>query len=140
MNLSFRQFQNSADKPAILPSGTHETNKLQIIHNPGTIPDARYLSSADLTVVFEGTYSTYQSYSFHKSMTAFQSEAKEGRNALAAIVHSLPEDLSEGKEKKLVGDLRRSVGSLFVTGLGVGVDYYAGFWEGWLGWVGDLGK
>ncbi|TVY83392.1 Spherulin-4, partial [Lachnellula suecica] len=100
-----------------------------IIHNPGTIPDPRYLTSANLTVVFEGTYSTYQIYGFHKTMTKFQASSKAGLDALACILHSIPSTLSGQDESSLVKDLRSSVGSIFMTGLSV--DYYASFWSGW---------
>ena len=108
----------------------------QIIHNPGTIPDPRYMTSANLTVVFEGTYSTYQIYGFHKAMTTFQDSSKTDRNALAAIVHTVPTTLSDKDEKSLVRDLRSSVGNIFITGLSV--DYYASFWSGWLGFTDDM--
>lgn len=32
----------------------------QVFHNPGVVPDSRYLTTADSTVVFEATYDTFQ--------------------------------------------------------------------------------
>ncbi|TVY15145.1 Spherulin-4 [Lachnellula arida] len=104
-----------------------------IIHNPGTIPDSRYMKSANLTVVFEGGYSAYEMHGFHKTMTAFQDSSNAGRDALACIVHSLPSTLDEST---LVKDLRSSCGSVFITGLSG--DYYASFWTGWLGFTNDM--
>ncbi|TVY49352.1 Spherulin [Lachnellula occidentalis] len=104
-----------------------------IIHNPGTIPDPRYMRSANLTVVFEGAYSTYRSHGFHKTMTAFQDSAHAGRDALACIVHSLPSTLDG---HALTKDLRSSCGSAFITGLSK--DYYASFWPGWLGFTDEM--
>jgi len=107
-----------------------------IIHNPGTIPDARFLASCNLSVVFEGTYSTYQIYGFHKTISAFQASSKCERSAIACIVHDLPASLSNHDENSLVRDLRSVAGSIFVTGLSV--DYYASFWEGWDGFARDM--
>ena len=91
------------------------------------------MKSANLTVVFEGAYSTYQMHGFHKTMTAFRDSSNAGRDALACIVHSLPSTLDESA---LVKDLRSSCGSVFITGLSG--DYYASFWEGWLGFAIDM--
>jgi hypothetical protein len=108
----------------------------QIIHNPGTIPDARYLSSCNTSVVFEGTYSTYQIYGFHKTISAFSASAKCGRGAIACIVHDIPSTLTSKDEATLIGDLRSVAGSFFITGLAT--NYYASFWDGWAGFVLDM--
>ena len=51
--------------PVIVSLPSHIVDQpVQIIHNPGQIPDPRYLLHCDLTVVFEGTYSTFQIYGF----------------------------------------------------------------------------
>ena len=111
---------------------------MQIIHNPGTIPDARFLSSCNLTVVFEGTYSTYQIYGFSKTISSFQSSSECERDALACIVHGLPANLSSNDMNNLVRDVRSLAGSVFMTGLSV--DYYASFWQGWAGFVNEMDK
>ncbi|KAH8802482.1 Spherulation-specific family 4-domain-containing protein [Xylogone sp. PMI_703] len=105
-----------------------------IIHNPGTIPDARYLSSCNLTIVFEGTYATYQGHGMHKVISAFRASSGAPREAFACIVHDMP--MSADDEKNLVKDLKSVAGSVFVTGLDV--DYYSRFWDGWLGFVGAM--
>ncbi|KAL5327305.1 hypothetical protein ACEPPN_004999 [Leptodophora sp. 'Broadleaf-Isolate-01'] len=107
-----------------------------IIQNPGTIPDQRFMPSCNLSVVFEGTYDTYQIYGFHKTISAFQSSSNSDRSALAAVVHNFPASLSSKKENSLVKDLRHVAGSIFLTGLSV--DYYSSFWDGWAGFAGDM--
>lgn len=99
-----------------------------IIQNPGTLPDARFLSSCDVSVVFEGTYSTYQIYGSSKNISTFQAESKCSREKLACIMHGVP-SLSSNDMTSLVNDLRTVAGSVFVTGLSV--DYYASFSDGW---------
>jgi hypothetical protein len=109
---------------------------MQIIHNPGTIPDPRYLPSCNLTVVFEGAYSTYKSSNLRKGISAFQASSKLGRSATACIIHDLPSTMSSKDEDSFVKELRGLAGSIFVTGLSI--DYYASFWEGWQGFVDDM--
>lgn len=108
----------------------------QIIHNPGTIPDARYMPFCSLSVVFEGTYSTYQIYGLPKTISAFQRSANCSREATACIIHSLPWTLSPSDQKALIMDLRAMAGGIFVTGLAV--DYYASFWEHWAAFVDEM--
>ncbi len=110
--------------------------RTQIIHNPGTIPDPRYLSSCNLTVVFEGTYSTYQIYGFAKTISAFESSAKCAREAIACIIHDLPSTLTSKDEASLIANLKAIAGSVFLTGLAT--EYYSSFWDGWQGFVVDM--
>jgi hypothetical protein len=86
--------------------------------------------------VFEGTYSTYQIYGFSKTISSFLSSSKIERDALAMIIHGLPETMSTSDLGSLVGDIRAFAGSLFVTGLKE--NYYAGFWKGWAGFAGEV--
>lgn len=109
-----------------------------IIHNPGTIPDARYLDSCNLSVVFEGTYSTYQIYGFKDSLASFHSTAKTTRDALGVIIHNLPSTISTTDQERFLGDVRDVAGSIFVTGLST--NYYASFWEGWGAFVDEMDK
>ncbi|KAE9364773.1 hypothetical protein N431DRAFT_421961 [Stipitochalara longipes BDJ] len=111
-----------------------------IIHNPGTIPDPRYLASANLTVVFEGSYSTYKSSKMHKSISSFQRSSKSKREALACIVHSVSSPTSGKRQtaNDIIKELRGLAGSVFVTGLSV--DYYAAFGERWQDFVDDMDK
>ena len=89
------------------------------------------LSSAicDLSVVFEGTYSTYQIYGFSGQISALEALSKCGRDKLACIVHAVPTTLSSNDVIALVNGLRSLVGSVFLTGLSV--DYYASFSPRW---------
>lgn len=107
------------------------TSHIQIIHNPGTIPDAKMLSPAicDLSVVFEGTYSTYQIYGFGKQISTLLASSKCGREKLACIVHAVPSALNSNDVLALVNGLRTMVGSVFLTALSV--DYYASFSPRW---------
>ena len=108
----------------------------QIIHNPGTIPDARFLASCNMTVVFEGTYATYQQHDFGKSIKSFLAAPGNGRNNLAMIIHSLPSTLSEKDKKSVVKDIKKLAAGIFVTDLAV--DYYASFAQGWGEFVRDV--
>ena len=105
----------------------------QIIHNPGQIPDPRYLEYTDLTVVFEETYSTYQIYGFQKNISTFRKNASIGREALACIIHGVPSTLNGKELTSFVKDVRGLSGSVFITGLSI--DYYASFWANWLDFV-----
>jgi Spherulation-specific family 4 len=107
------------------------TPHLKIIHNPGTIPDARMLSSAicDLSVVFEGTYSTYQIFGFSGQISALEASSKCGRTKLACILHAVPSTLSSNGVTALVNGLRMTVGNVFLTDLSL--DYYSSFSPRW---------
>jgi len=111
-------------------------NMTQIIQNPGMIPDARYLASCNMTIVFEGTYSTYQQHDFGKNIKSFLEAPGCERDNLAIIVHSLPTVLSEKDKKSMVKDIRKLAAGVFVTGLSV--DYYASFAQGWGDFVKDV--
>ena len=111
-------------------------NQDQIIHNPGQIPDPRYLAYCDLTIVFEETYSTYQIYGFQKNISSFQKSSKIGREAVASIIHGVPATLTGKELDSLVRDIRGLSGSIFITGLSV--DYYASFWAGWLDFISGM--
>lgn len=108
----------------------------QIIHNPGTIPDQRYLASCNLTVVFEGSYSTYKKSKLLKSISIFQKSSKLGKGDTACIVHGLPKTMGVKDENSFAKELKNVAGSVFVTGLDVG--YYAAFWDGWERFVDGL--
>jgi hypothetical protein len=109
---------------------------VQIIHNPGTIPDPRYLASRNVTVVFEGSYSTYKTSNLNKNISGFQKSSQLGRGATACIIHGFPSKVSS--ENSLIRELRGLAGSVFVTGLSV--DYYASFWDGWQDFVDEMDK
>ncbi|KAG9234422.1 Spherulation-specific family 4 [Amylocarpus encephaloides] len=104
-----------------------------IIHNPGTVPSPNYLPFLSQVVIFEGSYDTYKSAKFDKNITAFTKTTQFPRYKLASIVHSLPENTTHKESAKLIKDLAKVSGSVFITGLSV--DYYSKFWSGFGGWV-----
>jgi hypothetical protein len=127
--------QSGTAQPHAILSRANDYN-IQIIQNPGTIPDARFFSTCDISVVFEGTHSTYQIYGMSKNISALQASSKCGREKLACIMHGVPSTLSSNDMTSLVNNLRAVAGSAFVTGLSV--DYYASFSAGWADFVSDM--
>jgi hypothetical protein len=93
----------------------------QVIHNPGSIPDQRYMASADCTVVFEETYNTYLTQNSAKVLSALP----DNRSQLCLVMHSIPPSISTGNFISLVDSARRVAGSVYMTDLSV--DYYAAF-------------
>jgi hypothetical protein len=88
--------------------------------NPGMVPDGQILSAGDRTVVFEERYDTYVNM-----QTAKQLSALPDRNALACLMHSIPEDFSEEQLRVLIGELKDLAGSIFITDLRA--EYYQHF-------------
>ncbi|RKF74327.1 spherulin domain protein [Golovinomyces cichoracearum] len=76
----------------------------QIIHNPGLIPDSRYMQHCDISVIFEESYSEYQRCDF-LAIAAFQKAANVRQEAIAYIIHSLPDNLQSSERKLLIQDL-----------------------------------
>jgi hypothetical protein len=94
------------------------------------------LSSCDVSVVFEGTFSTYQIYGFSKNISALQASSKCNRDKLACIMHAVPSTLSSNDMSSLVKELRTLAGSVFMTGLSI--DYYASFSAGWAEFASEM--
>jgi hypothetical protein len=113
---------------------------MQIIHNPGTIPDPRMLSPniCDLSVVFEGAYSTYTMYNIGEQISRLEASSNCGRDRLACIVHGVPTTLSSNDMIAFMNGLRTMVGSLFLTRLSV--DYYASFSPRWVEFVSEMAE
>lgn len=91
------------------------------------IPDSRYLSLADSTVVFEATYNT-----FHERQEArlFEEIPDSHRSQLCAVIHSVPDIVQGSKLRAFVKQARRVVADeLFITHLST--DYYASFSNRW---------
>lgn len=97
---------------------------MQIIHNPGTIPDARYADqNTDVTVVFEQSYTLYQTKQADlESLTA-------DRIHYSYVVHSLPTSMNEADLRKFSDTLSHHAGYLFLTDLDT--DYYESFGPNW---------
>ncbi|KAL4937057.1 Spherulation-specific family 4 [Aspergillus oleicola] len=97
-----------------------------VFHNPGVVPDSRYLSTADSTVVFEATYDTFQE---RNGARLFEEIPNSNRSQLCAVVHSLPDNV-EGKQLRgFVKDVRRVADEVFITHLNT--NYYASFGSKW---------
>lgn len=96
-------------------------NNVQIVHNPGTIPDSR-LPSADVTVVFEHDYAAWQG-----GRDVAVAELPKGlRDGYSLMVHSVPETVGMGGLLRGLSPVARY---LFVTNKDV--DYYESFGEDW---------
>ncbi|OGE54242.1 hypothetical protein PENARI_c006G11731 [Penicillium arizonense] len=93
-----------------------------VVHNPGAVPDSRYLATADSTVVFEAAYSTFQERQGAKLFTSIQDS---NRSQLCAIVHSVPETIEGKSLRGLVKEVRRVADEVYITHLST--DYYASF-------------
>ncbi|KAL3477506.1 Spherulation-specific family 4 [Aspergillus californicus] len=97
-----------------------------VFHNPGAIPDPRYLSTADSTVVFEATYDTFQQRNGAK---LFEAIPDSDRSQLCAVIHSVPDSVGGSEFRGLVRQARRIADELFITHLST--DYYASFSGKW---------
>ncbi|CAG8073709.1 unnamed protein product [Penicillium nalgiovense] len=101
-----------------------------VVHNPGAVPDSRYLATADSTVVFEAAYTTFQE---REGAKLFTNIADSNRTQLCAIVHSVPESV-EGKHlRSLVKQVRKVAEEVYITHLST--DYYASFGGKWTEFV-----
>jgi hypothetical protein len=106
-----------------------------VINNPGTIPDSRYLDGPDVTVVFEGTYKTYQAENLGRAILALQDDITD-RTALACIMHSAPVGVEKWRMKEVVEELRKLAGCVFVTELSA--DFYSSFGICWEAFVAEM--
>jgi hypothetical protein len=125
----------SANYTTSAPSRADLT-RYQIIHNPGAIPDQRYMSSADCTVVFEETYATFTSDSDDANNAKALKAIHDPRSDLCLVMHSIPPTLKRGDFRTLVDDVRKVAGSIFMTDLDT--DYYADFSGRWREFVDDM--
>ncbi|OJJ84394.1 spherulation-specific family 4 protein [Aspergillus glaucus CBS 516.65] len=98
----------------------------QVFHNPGVVPDSRYLSTADSIVVFEATYDTFQE---RRKAKVFKTLSDNNRGQLCAVIHSVPDSIQGSKLRSLVKEARKVAEEVYVTHLRV--DYYAGFGHSW---------
>ncbi|CBF83684.1 spherulation-specific family 4 protein [Aspergillus nidulans FGSC A4] len=97
-----------------------------VFHNPGVVPDPRYLSTADSTVVFEATYDTFQD---RDGARLFETIPNSNRSQLCAVVHSVPDSVEGSELRKFVKQARRVADEIFVTHLST--NYYASFGDKW---------
>lgn len=102
----------------------------QVVHNPGAVPDSRYLAAADSTVVFEDTYANFLKRNSDHTFTQIQDS---NRSALCTIIHSVPENIQGADLKSLVRAARTVSDEVFLTHLDTG--YYASFGPNWADFV-----
>lgn len=102
----------------------------QVVHNPGAVPDSRYLASADSTVVFEGTYTSFQE---RQGANLFTDIPDSNRTQLCAVIHSVPDTVEGSELRGLVKESRKVVDELYITHLST--DYYASFGSKWTEFV-----
>ncbi|KAF2205295.1 hypothetical protein GQ43DRAFT_362633 [Delitschia confertaspora ATCC 74209] len=88
-----------------------------VVHNPGALPDAKYFSdpdfvgTANLTVVFEDTYSNWLA----KADKLAEASSAYDPTALSCLLHSVPE-LSDTETDRLLQDILQIGNSIFLTG------------------------
>ncbi|KAJ1713152.1 cell surface spherulin 4 family protein [Aspergillus flavus] len=99
-----------------------------IVHNPGAVPDSRYMSSADSTVVFEAAYDTFNERDGTKQFDVLP-KSDRGRGQLCIVIHSVPDGVEGSKLRDLVKKLRKTADEIFITHLST--DYYANFGDRW---------
>ncbi|KAL4918811.1 Spherulation-specific family 4 [Aspergillus aurantiobrunneus] len=106
-----------------------------VFHNPGVVPDSRYLSTADSTVVFEATYDTFQE---RDGARLFEEIPDSNRSQLCAVIHSLPDSVEGSELRGFVKQVRRIADEIFITHLST--DYYASFGGRWDEFVSLMGQ
>jgi hypothetical protein len=100
------------------------------MHNPGAVPDSRYIETADSTVVFEETYDTFQE---RVKANVLRDIPDSDRGQRCCVIHSVPDNVIDTDLRDLVKDARVIADEVFVTHLKE--DYYAGFGQGWQDFV-----
>ncbi|PYH93796.1 cell surface spherulin 4-like protein [Aspergillus ellipticus CBS 707.79] len=106
-----------------------------VVHNPGAIPDPRYLPTADSTVVFEATYDTFLE---RQGAKLFEEIPNSTRGQLCVVLHSVPESVEGHQFRDLVKQVRRVADEIFITHLST--DYYASFGGQWQEFVDLMAK
>ncbi|TID23291.1 putative spherulin 4-like cell surface protein [Venturia nashicola] len=97
-----------------------------IVHNPGIIPDPRFEdSNTDITVVFESSFSEYDSK--QQALTALP----DARERYAYMVHS--SSLAKASLQNFVNEMSQHADWLFVTNLNK--NYYEKFGSNWKNFV-----
>ncbi|KAJ6157375.1 hypothetical protein N7470_004967 [Penicillium chermesinum] len=97
-----------------------------VVHNPGTVPDSRYMATADSTVVVEAAYDTFLERNGTRQLTEIPSSNRTQR---AALIHSVPDSVAGSKLRGLVKQVRGVADEVFITHLSE--DYYANFGDRW---------
>jgi len=99
------------------------TTAKQVIHNPGTIPDAGYNdTNTDITVVFEESYPAYQAK--HASLESLPAN----RSAYSFMINSVP-IMDVDNLRQFVDKLSQLAEFLFITSNTE--DFYESFGRQW---------
>lgn len=97
------------------------TDILQVIHNPGVVPDPPLnLDTTDITVVFEQSYQEYQ------SLESDLNSLSGDRSQYSFMVHSVP---SKTNLQKFIDKISHHAEYLFVSTSNK--DYYNSFGPEW---------
>jgi len=106
---------------------------LQIVHNPGSIPDDnRLYAGADLICVFESPYDQYASQAARLSQLVSSPINGYGRQSYANMVSGLPTNWAESQLAAFINTVKIDAQSLFVTDINIEVaDIYGSFGTQW---------
>jgi Spherulation-specific family 4 len=95
---------------------SHANLIIQVIHNPGMIPDARLIDpSIDITVVFEGSYQDYQQDPSSKALRTQLASLPYDRSRLSCLMFSVPTGMSQGDRRNLANELSQHAEFLYLT-------------------------
>ncbi|OXV07814.1 hypothetical protein Egran_04418 [Elaphomyces granulatus] len=98
-----------------------------VVHNPGAVPDSRYLETADSTVILEDTYDTFLERQGADMLTNI---SHGNRSQVCAIVHSAPNFQNNNNQmREFIKQLRGVANEMFVTDLSE--NYYSSFSGAW---------
>jgi Spherulation-specific family 4 len=86
------------------------------------------MAGPDLTVVFEGSYETYETHSLGPAIASLE-RSITNRAGVACIMHSVPKAIAKWEMDDTVKELRKVADSIFITELSV--DYYSSFGATW---------
>lgn len=103
---------------------------MQVVHNPGAVPDSRYLETADSTVIIEDTYDSFLK---RHEANMLKTISHGNRSQVCAIVHSVPNSVQDDRLRDFVKQLREVANEMFITYLST--DYYNSFGGSWVDFV-----
>jgi hypothetical protein len=84
-----------------------------VLQNPGrTLSANLMMPEIDVTIIFEGRY---DDLSKHEITQAQLPELLGPRDHYGYLLHSVPSDISKGRLRKIINNVRKSVQYLFVT-------------------------
>jgi Spherulation-specific family 4 len=106
---------------------------IQIVHNPGAIPDdSRLFSGADVIVVFEQPYDEYSSDASELQHLASNATNGYKRGNFCYMVNSLPSNWGKSQLENFVNEVDKDAQYLFLTNRNItDEDVYNGFGDNW---------